>query len=376
MRQLLVILLSVFLSFAGLSPAPAFATAPVLIADAAPMVAARRSKKKRRRKKRRPKKKKRKKKKKVKAKAKAAPVAEPAPAPKVAAEPEAEPAAAAETDAVEEEEERPGLAVMDMEVKAGFDEGVASMLNENMLGIINDSGVFGNVISGSDMRSMLDLEQQKAALGCEEDSCIAQLGGALGVPYMFSSSIGSFAGKFLLNVKIVAVDEAKVLARANAVLEDESALLSGLPDLVNEALEKGFGVVEEEEDDPEGEAVAEEGKIEEAKEGNAPKVVDGKAEQKDSMGARLSSPGFLVGTGLLLAGSVVAVPGVTINPTDDAMLDKLNQYQTAEDADSATTLGNEISSMIQMRQIAGPVGLLLVAGGGWIAGWNLFVGSP
>lgn len=79
---------------------------------------------------------------------------------------------------------------------------------------------------------------------------------------------------------------------------------------------------------------------------------------------------------MLLAGSVVAVPGVTINPTDDAMLDKLNQYEAAQDADSATNLGNEISSMIQMRQIAGPVGLLLVAGGGWIAGWNLFVGSP
>ena len=41
---------------------------------------------------------------------------------------------------------------------------------------------------------MLSMEQQKQALGCDDDSCLAQLGGALGVPYLFSADVGALGG--------------------------------------------------------------------------------------------------------------------------------------------------------------------------------------
>ena len=81
-------------------------------------------------------------------------------------------------------QDRPGVAVLEMEAIAGVDEGVARLVNEILLARIGMSGVFGSVIGSSDIREMINLEQQKSILGCQEESCIAQLGGALGVPLM------------------------------------------------------------------------------------------------------------------------------------------------------------------------------------------------
>ena len=79
------------------------------------------------------------------------------------------------------------------------------------------------------MRDMIDLETQKMALGCEQDSCLAELGGALGVPYMLVSNLGRFGKQYILNIKFVAVEEAKVLGRVNKILADEAKVLEALP---------------------------------------------------------------------------------------------------------------------------------------------------
>ena len=41
------------------------------------------------------------------------------------------------------------------------------MLNESVLERLSRSKQFGTVIGGSDLREMMSLEEQKAALGCE-----------------------------------------------------------------------------------------------------------------------------------------------------------------------------------------------------------------
>jgi hypothetical protein len=137
--------------------------------------------------------------------------------------------------------EKPGLAVMAMDAKVGLPAGVASLLNETLLAQINDTGRFGSVLSSSDMQAMLDLEAQKAAMGCDQDSCMAELGGALGVPYMLISSVAAFGGRFIINMKLVAVDESKVAARVSKTVTSEAALLDALPVAVGELFTKAFG---------------------------------------------------------------------------------------------------------------------------------------
>ena len=109
---------------------------------------------------------------------------------------------------------KPGLAVMDMKVEAGLSQGVGSLLNERLITEFQKSPVFGQILGASDMREMLDLEQQKTALGCGDSNCLAELGGALGVPYLLTSSVGQVGSRLMLNIKLLAVEEARVVTRS------------------------------------------------------------------------------------------------------------------------------------------------------------------
>ncbi|MDE0883452.1 MAG: hypothetical protein OSB21_12735, partial [Myxococcota bacterium] len=143
--------------------------------------------------------------------------------------------------AVLESAEKPGLAVMAMDAQIGLPAGVANLLNETLLAQIHDTDRFGSVLSSSDMQAMLDLESQKAAMGCDQDSCMAELGGALGVPYMLIPSVAAFGGRFIINMKLVAVEESRVAARISKTVTSEGALLDALPLAVGELFNKAFG---------------------------------------------------------------------------------------------------------------------------------------
>ena len=96
---------------------------------------------------------------------------------------------------------KPGVAAMDIAAKEGVRPSVASLLSDAILSRLKESGYFGSVLGSSDIEAMLDLEQQKAALACGENNCLAELGGALGVPYLLTAALGGVGGKIMLNIK-------------------------------------------------------------------------------------------------------------------------------------------------------------------------------
>ena len=134
--------------------------------------------------------------------------------------------------------EKPGVAVFDIEAMNGVSPGLAKLLTESLLTRLNRSRRFGSVIGGSDIRAMLDMEQQKQALGCADEACLAELGGALGVPLMITPTFGVIGDRFLLNMKVLAVEEARVKARAEGIFKSEGDVLNGLPALVDEMLKE------------------------------------------------------------------------------------------------------------------------------------------
>ncbi len=157
----------------------------------------------------------------------------PKPEPVVEPEPAVEPAPAPEA---EPEVELPGVAVLDMEVVEGVSEGVAKIVNELMLTRIAKAQVFGSVIGSSDIAQMVSLEQQKTMLGCEEESCIAQLGGALGVPLMIVPAMGKLGNDYVMTLKITDVDAAQVKVRQSITVPDEPAMAKGMEWLVDASL--------------------------------------------------------------------------------------------------------------------------------------------
>ena len=132
--------------------------------------------------------------------------------------------------------EKPDLAMMDMKAVHGVEDSLASVLNESFLVALKNSGQFGNVVGGSDLRAMLDLEQQKQALGCGDDGCLAELGGALGVPYLFYASLAKVGSKYVMHYKVMAVEEAKVVVRGMKTAAGDDALLGMPQTLVDEAV--------------------------------------------------------------------------------------------------------------------------------------------
>ena len=138
-------------------------------------------------------------------------------------------------------DERPGLAALNIEAERGVDKSLVKMLSDAVLSQLKSSGRFASVIGSSDIQAMISMEQQKQALGCDEDNCLAQLGGALGVPYLFTGSLGSVGGRFMLNLKLLLVEEAKVDERVSKIFKDEGALVDGLSAALDELI-KGVEV--------------------------------------------------------------------------------------------------------------------------------------
>lgn len=127
--------------------------------------------------------------------------------------------------------EKPGLAALDVTTMRGVDRSLGTIVSDAILTGLKAGGDFGSVMGASDIAAVINLEQQKQALGCDDDSCLAQLAGALGVPYLFTGSLGIVGGRYLLSLKIINVEDGKGVARVSAGFEDERLLTEGLSSL-------------------------------------------------------------------------------------------------------------------------------------------------
>ena len=195
------------------------------------------SKRKKKRKKRRKRKRRRGRQKKAPKKRKSKPATKPPkaqPKKSVVAPPTAPPKAADAAD------DRPNVAVMSFHAVHGVEQSVANLLSEILLTQVGNAPHFSQVIGGSDMEELLNLEQQKSALGCDHDSCLSTLGGALGVALMIAPSIGKLGDQYILNLKIINVDEAVVRARVNVEIDSERELKAKLEATITTLLEQAF----------------------------------------------------------------------------------------------------------------------------------------
>lgn len=136
---------------------------------------------------------------------------------------------------------RPGMAALDVVAVSGIEPAAARLINEAVLSRLKATERFSSVLGSSDLQAMLSMEQQKAVLGCADDGCLAELGGALGVPLLFSADVGKVGGRFMLNMKILRVDEASVAARLTLVYSSIDELIQELNQAVDALAAKVFG---------------------------------------------------------------------------------------------------------------------------------------
>ena len=128
----------------------------------------------------------------------------------------------------------PRLFVPDLRAERGIDEGLVRLLGEHMLTEFARSGRL-SVIGSSDVKRLIEHERDEYVLGCRDDVCLAEFGGALGADLLAVSSLGRLGERaYLLNVKLIDVDTMAVLRRwSREVKGDEDDLTDALAEGVD-----------------------------------------------------------------------------------------------------------------------------------------------
>ena len=150
-------------------------------------------------------------------------------------------------------EEAVPVAVMEFASKGGVTQEQMDALGDMLANNIRAAGRY-KVIGKSDIRAALNLESQKQLLGCNDDSCVAEIGGALGVRWVVLGNISQFGETYLLNLKLLDVDKVSVAQGVSKKIDGgQSALIDALPIAAGElmkAAEQAMGMGEGPKDEP------------------------------------------------------------------------------------------------------------------------------
>jgi TolB-like protein len=129
--------------------------------------------------------------------------------------------------------DRPKLAVLDVQ-PVGVEPDQAVALGEAITQELSRRGFF-EVISSSDIRTLLGVERQKELLGCGDSSCTAELSGALGARFIMQSSLTRLGDSLQLSLQMLDSNKAQTVARSVRLARDVKQLAEVLPWALAEA---------------------------------------------------------------------------------------------------------------------------------------------
>lgn len=104
------------------------------------------------------------------------------------------------------------MAVLDLQPGEGFTEKSAVSLTDVVTTTIGQNSPC-QVLSRNEIRAMLSFEAEKQLLGCGNDSCLAELGGALGVENLITGNVSKMGTSTLLSLKNVNLNKLVVERR-------------------------------------------------------------------------------------------------------------------------------------------------------------------
>ncbi len=110
--------------------------------------------------------------------------------------------------------ERQTLLVMPLRGEGDLDT-AARALDEMILTAIHGLGRY-DVLGPADLSALLGVEQMKDALGCGDVACAAEIGGALGAPYLVAGQLGKLGDQAVLSLRLMDTKAPAVLERASA----------------------------------------------------------------------------------------------------------------------------------------------------------------
>ena len=93
-----------------------------------------------------------------------------------------------------------------------------------------------DIVSTADVRRMMDLEAERSQVGCNDESCLAEIAGAMGASLVVFGDVGTLDGVYSITLNLFDSAAAKALGRtsfqANSAAELPAALNPALRQLV------------------------------------------------------------------------------------------------------------------------------------------------
>ena len=105
------------------------------------------------------------------------------------------------------------MAVLDLEAGDGVRRERAQAFTDVVTGEVGNLSPC-SVLSRSDVRGVLSFEAEKQLLGCNQESCLAELAGALGADLLVTGSLSKIDEATLLSLRVTDLKSLKVTRRA------------------------------------------------------------------------------------------------------------------------------------------------------------------
>jgi hypothetical protein len=140
------------------------------------------------------------------------------------------------------------IALMEMTVDGGADPQVGAQITARIADIIGKRpGV--HVIAPDDIRALLEKEAKRQLLGCDGDSCLTEIVGALGADLVIKGRVSKIEDGYGLSLSAVDAQRARAVGHVSETWKGESIALLDLvvpmiDKLLSDAPDKLFGAIE------------------------------------------------------------------------------------------------------------------------------------
>jgi hypothetical protein len=132
--------------------------------------------------------------------------------------------------------------VLDLEAVGAVDKDTARSIDPLILAAASVPGA--EVLAQSELKKIAEVEAGKAAMGCDDSSCLAELAGAMGARFVLFGTVSKLGGATTVSVSMFD-SRSSTVARDNVVVRDLAELSDQLPPRVRALVLQRLGLAPE-----------------------------------------------------------------------------------------------------------------------------------